>query len=78
MIKKRNKMLKRIIKYILCLQIVFIFLTGFAITPINFADANNKEQTSAEAMAVIESSSGRLLYSKDENKKLPMASTTKI
>ena len=71
-------MLKRIIKYVLCLQIIFIFLTGLAITPINFADANNKEQTSADAMAVIESSSGRLLYSKDENKKLPMASTTKI
>lgn len=34
--------------------------------------------TSAEGMAVIESSSGRLLYSSNENKRLPMASTTKI
>ncbi len=34
--------------------------------------------TSAEGMATIETSTGRLLFSKDENKRLPMASTTKI
>lgn len=45
-----------------------------------FASAVTKknELTSAEGMVVIESLSGRLLYSKDENKRLPMASTTKI
>ena len=34
--------------------------------------------TSAKAMAVMEVSTGRILYSKNEEEKLPMASTTKI
>ena len=34
--------------------------------------------TSAKAMAVIEASTGRLLYEKSKDLKLPMASTTKI
>lgn len=34
--------------------------------------------SSAVGMCVIEKNSGRILYSKNENKKLPMASTTKI
>ena len=34
--------------------------------------------SSAKAMCVIEKDSGRILYSKNENEKLPMASTTKI
>ena len=34
--------------------------------------------TSAQCMAVIESSTGRLLYGKSEDKRRPMASTTKI
>ncbi len=37
-----------------------------------------KELSSASAMAVIEANSGRLLYNKNENQRLPMASTTKI
>ena len=36
------------------------------------------EQDNAEAMAVLEVNSGRLLYSKNKDKRLPMASTTKI
>lgn len=35
-------------------------------------------ETSAKAMCVIDALSGRVLYSKNENQKLPMASTTKI
>lgn len=41
--------------------------------------AKNKEYlTSAKAMAVMEVTTGRILYSKNEEEKLPMASTTKI
>ncbi len=35
-------------------------------------------KTSAESMVTIEAKTNRILYAKDENKKLPMASTTKI
>ncbi len=42
----------------------------------NFVIAN--ETTSAKSMVVIEKESNRLIYSKNENEKLPMASTTKI
>lgn len=35
-------------------------------------------QTSAKSCAVIESKTGRILYSKNPNQRLPMASTTKI
>lgn len=38
----------------------------------------NENLTSAEAMATIEANSGRVLFCKNESKKLPMASTTKI
>ena len=40
--------------------------------------SHEKALTSAEAMVTMEANSGRVLYSKDENKRLPMASTTKI
>lgn len=42
------------------------------------ASGNQKEITDAESMVTIEASTGRVLYEKDKNKKLPMASTTKI
>lgn len=42
-------------------------------------DEQNKEfATTAEAMVIMETSTGRMLAAKDENKKLPMASLTKI
>ena len=41
----------------------------------NYVDAYS---TSAKAMCLIEASSCRVLFSKNENQKLPMASTTKI
>ena len=43
-----------------------------------FAFAKEKELSSAKAMAVMETSSGRILYQKNSQEKLPMASTTKI
>jgi len=43
-----------------------------------FAYAKNDVKTSAKAMLVMDVNSGRVLYSKNDNEKLPMASTTKI
>lgn len=74
---------KKVTSFI-CLAFVFIFIFA-AISgglrlllsrngEITFAD----EQISAKAMCVMESSSKRVLYCKDEELKLPMASTTKI
>lgn len=51
----------------------------FAPLPNSFVSATSvKKLTTAKAMAVIEQSTGRLLYSENENEKLAMASTTKI
>lgn len=44
----------------------------------NIAYANGYDKCNAESMITIEADSGRVLYEKDRNKKLPMASTTKI
>lgn len=45
---------------------------------VSHADAPASVPTSAASMAVIECSTGRLLYAKNEDEKRPMASTTKI
>ena len=44
----------------------------------NFSFAFAENATSAQSMVVIETSQNKILYSKNENQKLPMASTTKI
>ncbi len=65
---------------ILMLVCVFVILMCFSDFGM-VASASAKKVpplTSAEGMATIEASTGRLLYAKDENKRLPMASTTKI
>lgn len=65
------------------------FIAFFAIIFLNFAffipmvnlscgAENRKKYSNAKAMAVIEQSSGRILFCENENEKLPMASTTKI
>lgn len=45
---------------------------------VNMSHAISYAETSAKAMCVIDANTGRILYSKNENQKLPMASTTKI
>lgn len=62
------------------LIIFVLFLRFFAICPIaeKSCALKSKPLTSAEAMATVEVKSGRVLYSKDSKKRLPMASTTKI
>ena len=56
---------------------ISLSLTYFCDFFINSASANISI-SSAESMITIEAESGRVLYAKDENKRLPMASTTKI
>lgn len=60
--------MKRRLAFLLCL--VLLIPTG--------ARAEQKEDVSAEAAYLIEANSGRVLYAKNEDARLPMASTTKI
>lgn len=74
------------------LGVFLIFLQFFCVfyTPINnkllnnssaiYKNINKKNENkiTSKGMITIESNSGRILYKKDENKRLPMASTTKI
>lgn len=60
-------------------MIFMLILQFFCTVKINeIASCANLQTSSAEAMATMEVGSGRLLYAKNENKRLPMASTTKI
>lgn len=54
-----------------------IFLQFFNINIVNFSKAESINKN-FESMVTIEASTGRILYSQDEHKRLPMASTTKI
>lgn len=59
--------------------IVFIFIfASCLILPNSFTYALENETTSAQSMVVLETTNNSILYSKNENEKLPMASTTKI
>ena len=62
---------------------LLLFVLGFAFFNLapyksDLVWAEEKSLTSAKAMTVIEKTSGRILYSKNQDEKLPMASTTKI
>lgn len=71
---KRNKLLILCFSFIVCLASFFV---GNFDKSICYASANNM-YTTAKGCAVVESSTKRKLYSVNENKKMPMASTTKI
>ncbi len=65
-------------KHIVLLCLIFVvsvFACQFWIVPLK---AKAQLTSSAKAAVVMESSSKRLLFAKNENQKLPMASTTKI
>ena len=68
------------LKKITLFLMFFSIILQFFVYPTTFSASAKKqnELTTAKSMAVIEASTCRLLYSKDPNKKLPMASTTKI
>lgn len=70
-------MRKRLMYSCLLLLAIFTICCNYCIfnTPYNVYGEN---LTSAKSMVVIEQNSNRILYEKDCNKKLPMASTTKI
>lgn len=62
------------LKKIICSVLVFTFLAAFPFPA--FADA--QPQVTAKAAVVINEDSGQIIYAKEENKRLSMASTTKI
>ena len=66
-------------KSLFCLFIVFALLV-FCFSFCSYAPcfASSSPYTSAKSMVVIETKNNTILYSKNENEKLPMASTTKI
>ena len=74
------KMVKnnKIISFLHVLTAIFAFLFCFAEFHCGKACAEEVPLTSAKAMALIEKKSGRILYSFNEEERLPMASTTKI
>lgn len=67
-----------VLRFLMITSLIMMFLIVPTANNIASAVKPKNQLTSAEAMATIEASTGRLLYAKDENKKLPMASTTKI
>ena len=74
-------MKKLIFVSISCFMAIFVlFLNNFAVfhSSVFAIECKNNYQTSAEAMALIESNSGRIIACKNADKKLPMASLTKI
>lgn len=62
-------------KKLCCLIAVAVFV--FTLSGGCFA-VENEPQVSAKAAVVIEAGTGRVVFGKNENAKLPMASTTKI
>lgn len=73
---KRNKIFCCFVAFFIILMSNFAFLI-FVDNNACFAESSGN-LTSAKSMILIEQSSKRVLFSKNENEKLPMASTTKI
>lgn len=71
--------MKKIYKYFsTCVLFALVFSFLFMGTSMIFANKCYAMQTSAKACAVIESKTGRVLFAKNQDQKLAMASTTKI
>lgn len=64
-------------KIALFLILISVFLQFFEFKIVGVTHAKNVS-SNFESMITIEGSTGRILYSKDEHKRLPIASTTKI
>lgn len=73
---KRAKSKKILISFIAFVLLAGILLSSLSLLLINVVNA--EMYTSGLAGCVLETSSGRMLYSKNKDKKLAMASTTKI
>ena len=76
---KKNKIKYVILAIFLVFFNIFCVFLSFNKTNIKvYASENDKNITSAKSMITIESNTNRILYSKNEKERLPMASTTKI
>ena len=73
---KRAKSKKFLVSLVAFILLAGILLSSLSLLLINVVNA--EMYSSAKASCVIETSSGRVLYSKNKDKKLAMASTTKI
>ena len=73
---KRAKSRKIFISFIAIILLLGTLLSSLSLLLINVVNA--EMYTSGLASCLLETSSGRVLFSKNKDKKLPMASTTKI
>ena len=73
---KRAKSKKLLVSLVAFILLAGILLSSLSLLLINVVNA--EMYSSAKASCVIETSSGRVLYSNNKDKKLAMASTTKI
>lgn len=65
--------------FVLVVCAVFVVMSGFVFAFVDKTEqAKAQLSSSAKAAVVMETTSQRLLFAKNENQKLPMASTTKI
>ena len=65
-------------KFPVCFLLVFSLILATLSIPSVSAEAIDYPSVSAEAAILIEADSGEIIYSKNENTRMPMASTTKI
>ncbi len=83
-IKMRNKInvifsITLVILQVLCFSFVSnLKMTNACQITVPKKEIKKSELTSAQSMVTMDASTGRILYSHEENKRLPMASTTKI
>ena len=76
-VQKQNNKLK-ILAYFIFAITFFAFFINCPVTGIRAFCEENEVKTTAQSACVIEKESGRILFAKNENEKLPMASLTKI
>ena len=72
------KMIKKILSLSVLLLIFIMYFISIDFNKIENVHALYTSTSSAKGMCVIEKDSGRVLYSKNKDEKLPMASTTKV
>lgn len=74
----KTKIIRRSLLLLSLLMLCFLSISNFCLQSIESVSANCASISSAKGMCVIEKESGRVLYSKNKDQKLPMASTTKV
>ncbi len=74
----KTKIIKKSLILLCLLLMSFLPISNLCLQRIENVSANYISTSSAKGMCVIEKESGRVLYSKNKDQKLPMASTTKV